>query len=109
MSPPSLSSGGRGSGGGVRVLCLSTLLLAETSEAELDGVSESWVLCIGLPDVGDSGPLRRGSSPSTSLVGLSGSRELQAVGADSTAAWQSVFVGGGGRASLAGLRDSVTP
>lgn len=80
-------------------LSAATGRVSATSEAELDGMSECCGLCVGLPDVGDSGPLGGWSSPSTSFVGLSGSRELQAVGAG----------GGGGRTSLAGLRDSVTP
>lgn len=107
ISPPSHSSGGRGSESGLRSLLLRGLLLADTSEEELDGMSESCGLCVGLPDTSESRPLRGGSSPSTSFVGPSGSRELHAVGAESTAASQSVF--GGGGASLAGLRDFVTP
>lgn len=100
-SPRSHSRGGRGSDSGMGFLRLWSLVLADTSEEELlDGTSDGFGLWLSLPDVSESGLLCRWSSPSAAFVGLSGSGEQLAVGAESAAASGSGFGGGSWAFSL---------
>ena len=82
------SSGGRGRNTGRGAFRLRGCLLqaGPMSEELLPGVSEGCSRCSAFPDISDFGELGRWSSPSTSSIGLSGSRLQPGLGAESTVA-----------------------
>lgn len=82
------SSGGRGRNTGRGLFRLRGCLLRADPRAEelLRGVSEGCSRCSAFPDISDSGELGRWSSPSTSSIGLSGSRLQHGLEAESTLA-----------------------
>ena len=86
LSPGSGRKSGRG------IFCLQGLLLVDSREEELlDGMCEDFSHCSSFPDISEPGDMGWWSSPSTSFVGLSSSREQHAVGAENTMAWDGTF------------------
>lgn len=100
------STGGSGRTSGMETLRLQGLLLADTSEGELLGMSKGFSPGISLPDITEHEELGGWSLGSTSFVDVSGSREQHGVGAESTAASESGL--GGGRTSPAGLDELLS-